>query len=169
MLLLFLFFVNNVRRNESLPKDFFCEDIVVLTGDKNRIQLALDSIKRFRAKRVFISGVYKFTKLADILQNREIGDTTVILGYKALNTEGNAQEIHEIAKDLGINEIVLVTSDYHMFRSLYEIRKYNKNVKIYPVKVHSNFNLRFLMLCFKEFYYNLGILIRDSLKGIFND
>lgn len=164
----FLFFVYDVRKIKNLPSDFFCEDIVVLTGGKNRIQLALDSIKRFHAKRVFISGVYKSTKLTDILQNKEIGDVSVILGYKAQNTKGNALEVRGMVEDLGIKEIVLVTSDYHMFRSLYEVKKYNKNLKIYPVKVESTFNFRFLSLCFKEFYYSFCILIRDLIKGIVN-
>ena len=127
--------------------------------------MALDSVKKFRAKNVFISGVYKTTTLSDILQNKEIGDVSVILGYEALNTEGNAREIRGIVDDLGMNEIVLVTSDYHMFRSLYEVRKYNKNLKIYPLKVVSTFNGRFVILCLKEFYYSLCILIRDSIKG----
>ena len=157
------------RNVKEFPDNFVCENIAVLTGGKNRIQLALDSIKRFRAKNVFISGVYKTTKLTHILQNKEIGDVSIILGYKALNTEGNAKEIHEIAEDLGINEIVLVTSDYHMFRSLHEVKKYNENLKIYPLKVMSTFNGRFIILCFKEFYYSLGISIRDVFKGIIND
>ena len=165
---LFLFFVYDVRKSEDLPSDFFCSDIVVLTGGKNRIQLALDSIKRFHAERVFISGVYKSTKLKDILRNREIGDVSVVLGYKAQNTRGNAFEVHGMVEDLGIEEIVLVTSDYHMFRSLYEIRRYNKDLRIYPLKVKSAFNLRFLSLCFKEFYCSFCILVRDSIKGMIN-
>ena len=168
ILIFFVLFVFNARKIEEIPSDFVCENIAVLTGGKNRIQLALDSVKQFRAKNVFISGVYKTTTLSDILQNKEIGDVSVILGYEALNTEGNAKEIRGIVDDLGMNEIVLVTSDYHMFRSLYEVRKYNKNLKIYPLKVISTFNRRFVILCFKEFYYSLCILIRDSIKGCIN-
>ncbi len=156
------------RKIEDIPSDFVCENIAVLTGGKNRIQLALNSVKKFRAKNVFISGVYKTTTLSDILQNKEIGDVSVILGYEALNTEGNAKEIRGIVDDLGMNEIVLVTSDYHMFRSLYEVKKYNKNLKICPLKVISTFNGRFVILCFKEFYYSLCILIRDSIKEFIN-
>lgn len=165
ILILFVLFVFDSRKIEEIPLNFTCENIAVLTGGKNRIQLALDSVKKFRAKNVFISGVYKTTTLSDILQNKEIGDVSVILGYEALNTEGNAREIRGIVDDLGMNEIVLVTSDYHMFRSLYEVRKYNKNLKIYPLKVVSTFNGRFVILCLKEFYYSLCILIRDSIKG----
>ncbi len=170
VLILFSLFVFNARKVEDLPPDLVCEDIVVLTGGKNRIKSAFDIIEKFQAKNILISGVYKGTKLEDILGNtRVVGDVSVVLGYKALNTEGNAKEIYEVADELGIKEIVLVTSDYHMFRSLYEIKKYNRNLKIYPVKVKSTFNFRFVFLCFKEFYRSLCILIRDAVKGIVND
>lgn len=167
ILILFSLFVFDARRVENLPSDLVCEDIVVLTGGKNRIKSALDSVKKFHAKNVLISGVYKGTKLEDILGDTEnMGDVSVVLGYKAMNTEGNAKEIREVAEDLGMKEIILVTSDYHMFRSLHEVRKYNKNLKIYPMKVQSDFNFKFILLCFKEFYRSLGILIRDSVKGV---
>lgn len=166
----FSIFIFDARKIEDFPPDFVCEDIVVLTGGKNRIKVAFDSVKRFHAKNVLISGVYRGTKLEDILGDTDvIGDVTVVLGYKALNTEGNAKEICEVAEELGMKEIVLITSDYHMFRSLYEVRKHNKDLKIYPLKVCSVFNSRFIRLCFKEFYRSLGILIRDAVKGILND
>ncbi len=174
-LVLFALFLFDARRVENLPSGLVCEDIVVLTGGKNRIKLALDSVKKFHAKSVLISGVYKGTKLEDILGDakdisaEDLGDVTIILGYKAQNTEGNAKEIREVAEDLGMKEIILVTSDYHMFRSLHEVKKYNRNLKIYPMKVMSTFNLKFIVLCFKEFYYSLGVLILDSMKGIAND
>lgn len=170
VLILFSLFIFDTRKIEDLSSDLVCEDIVVLTGGKNRIKLAFDSVKRFHAKNVLISGVYKGTKLEDILGDTEVtGDVTVILGYKALNTEGNAKEIREVAEELGMREIVLITSDYHMFRSLREVRKYNKNLKIHPLKVRSDFNRKFIKLCFKEFYRSLGVMVRDAVKGIVND
>ncbi|MBO4405533.1 MAG: YdcF family protein [Alphaproteobacteria bacterium] len=174
-LILFAIFVFDVKKVENLPSNLVCEDMVVLTGGKNRIKLALDSVKKFHAKNVLISGVYKGTKLEDILGDAKdvgadsLGDVTIILGYKAMNTEGNAKEIREVAKDLGMKEIVLVTSDYHMFRSLHEVRKYNKNLKIYPMKVQSDFNFRFISLCFREFYRSLGVLIKDSIAGVIKE
>lgn len=168
VVILFSFFIYDARKGNSLPDGLVCENIVVLTGGKNRISEAFDSIKRFQAKNVLISGVYKSTTLRDIIGDRDIGDVNIILGYKALNTEGNAIEIQEVVRDLGIESIVLVTSDYHMRRSLHEVKKYNKNLKIYPLKVLSTFNSKFFILCFKEFYYSLGILIRDCVEGIVN-
>lgn len=167
VLISFSIFIFDARKIEDLPSDFVCEDIVVLTGGKNRIKLAFDSVQRFHAKNVLISGVYRGTKLEDILGDTDvIGDVTVVLGYKAMNTEGNAQEIREVAEELGMKKIILITSDYHMFRSLHEVRKFNKNLKIYPLKVRSDFNSRFIKLCFKEFYHSLGILIRDAVKEV---
>lgn len=170
VLILFLLFVFDARKIENLPPNLVCEDIVVLTGGKNRIKLAFDSVKKFHAKNILISGVYKRTKLEDILCNAGvIGDVSVVLGYKALNTEGNAKEVREVADELGMKEIILITSDYHMFRSLHEVRKYNKNLKIHPLKVRSDFNFKFIKLCFKEFYRSSGILVKDAVKGITND
>ncbi len=167
--LLFSLFVYDSMKERRLPSGFVCENVVVLTGGKDRIKLALNSAKQFKARNVFISGVYKNTKLEDILSDKDVGDVSVILGYKALNTEGNAKEIHDVSEDLGMKEIVLVTSDYHMFRSLYEVKKYNKGLKIYPVKVKSDFDFKFISLCVKEFYCSLGILIRDGVKGLIYD
>ena len=147
----FIWFVFDARSPTDLPSDFLCDNIVVLTGGKNRIKLALDSIHRFKAKNVFISGVYEKTKLQDILMDSDIGDVTVSLGYKAKNTRENAKEVREMAEDLDIHEIVLITSDYHMKRSLYEIKRFNPGLKVYPMKVRSTLNFGFLFLCLKEF------------------
>lgn len=169
IVILFSAFVHDVRKPASLPEHLTCENIVVLTGGKNRIALAFDSVKRFHAKNILISGVYKSTTLQDIVGDKDFEDVNIILGYEALNTEGNAEEIRGFVQDMGITSIVLVTSDYHMRRSLYEVKKHNENLIIFPLKVVSTFNLKFLILSFKEFYYNLCILIRDSVKGIIND
>ncbi len=165
-ILSWVFFIINVRHENKLPNNFRCDNVIVLTGDKDRIKLAMNSIYKFKAKNLFISGVYKTTTLMDIFKNQDIGDVSIILGYKAKNTYGNAREIREIAEDLGINEAIIVTSDYHMIRSLYEIKKENPNLKIYPVKVMSEFNIRFLLLSFREFCCVIYMYFIDIFKGI---
>lgn len=151
LIFFFAIFLVDVCKNVPLPKNLKCENIAVLTGGKNRIKLALDSIKQFHAENVFISGVHEKTKLQDILIDRDVGDVTISLGYKAKNTKGNAKEIRDFVKDMGINEIILVTSDYHMRRSIRELSKYCEDLIVYPLKVRSNFDLKFVWLCFKEF------------------
>jgi uncharacterized SAM-binding protein YcdF (DUF218 family) len=46
----------------------------------------------------------------------------VDLGYTAADTVGNAGEIAEWARGKGFTRLIVVTSDYHMPRSILEIR-----------------------------------------------
>ena len=163
----FAFFVANIRRTLSLPNDLKCDTIVVFTGDRDRIKMAVESIDTFHANTVFISGVYKNSTIYNIIPNSNdllSKDVSVVLGYEARNTAGNAKELRGFVEDMNINEIVLVTSDYHMSRSIREIKKYCKDLKIYPVKVRSKFNRRFIKLCFKEFYGCIRAFVKNTLN-----
>ncbi|MBE6447535.1 MAG: YdcF family protein [Alphaproteobacteria bacterium] len=152
------------RQQSNIPDDLRCDNIVVLTGGKNRIKIALDSVHKFHAKSVFISGVHEKTKLRDILAEQDTGNVEIILGHKAKNTHENAKEINSWINTRNINEVIIVTSDYHMFRSVYELKKRNPYLKIYELKVFSNFNKRFLILSLKEFYRMLCICIERLIR-----
>ncbi len=95
--------------------------VVVLTGGGGRIKTGLKLIKEKKADYLMISGVNKqvtldilFPKISSELQDK------IMLGYKAGNTEENAQEIAEWAQNKNIQSITLVTSFYHMPRSMLE-------------------------------------------------
>ena len=163
----FVLFVVNIRWELPLPKGLKCDTIAVFTGDRDRIKVAMELIDTVHANTVFISGVYKNSTIYSILPNQDdllSKDISVVLGYEARNTAGNAQELRDFVEDMNIDEVVLVTSDYHMGRSIREVEKCCKNLKIYPVKVRSKFTRRFLKLCCKEFYGYVGSFI----KNIFN-
>lgn len=166
---LFIFFVIDARKEIPLSKNLHCENIVVLTGGKNRISFAMNSANRFRAKNVFISGVYKSTTEKDLFSGENFENVNIVLGYNAKNTEENALEIRNFVRDENVNEIILVTSDYHMFRSMYEIKKYNPDLRIFPVKVKTSFGFKFIQLCCKEFYRCSEIFVRNFMKKKKND
>lgn len=146
-----------------------CDNVVVLTGGKNRIRHALQSIKTNQPKNIFISGVYAKTTLNDILgeeENRE--DVNFILGKKAKNTFENADEIDNWVKINGVEKIVLITSDYHMRRSILALTHKNKNVKIIPCASKSKFNFYFFKICVKEFHKTIYVYLKflfDDFKG----
>lgn len=163
----FALFVVNIRRELPLPKGLKCDTIAVFTGDRDRIKVAMELIDTFHANTVFISGVYKNSTIYSILPNQDdllSKDISVVLGYEARNTAGNAQELRDFIEDMNINEVVLVTSDYHMGRSIREVNRCCKNLKIYPAKVRSKFSWRFLKLCFKEFYGCIEAFIKNTFN-----
>lgn len=155
------FFFNETQNSSKY------ENIVVLTGGENRIVRALDSIDTLQTKNIFISGVYKKSRLKDIIGNRKISDNICfILGKKAKNTQGNASEITEWTQKNNIKTILLVTSDYHMRRSIIEFKFADYNLETIPYPSKSKFNYRFIINCIKEFHKTIYTLIRNVCNSI---
>ncbi|MCP4924278.1 MAG: YdcF family protein [bacterium] len=115
------------------------DGIVVLTGGSERIKKGLLLLHKGLAPQLFISGVHKGVRRTDILRkvSWEVPQNTVTLGYQALDTQGNALEINQWCQKTGVQTVRLVTSNYHMRRSLQELRhilETSKDVIAHPVK-----------------------------------
>ena len=102
------------------------DGIVALTGASNaRIQEAMDLLQAGKGRRVLVSGVNKsvtrdqLNKVANAPAN--LYDCCVDLDFDAQNTKGNAQQIADWARGKSFKTLIVVTSDYHMPRSLLEI------------------------------------------------
>ena len=110
--------------------------IVVLTGGSGRIEVGLDQLAQGRAKKLFVSGVPRGVAPAEVpglaTAAPEQVACCVVLGHQADNTEGNARETAAwmVAEDF--HSLRLVTSNYHMPRSLLEFRRAMPNVEIVP-------------------------------------
>jgi uncharacterized SAM-binding protein YcdF (DUF218 family) len=103
------------------------DGIVVLTGGALRLDVAFDLLKQGLADRLLISGVNPGTSVDTLARlthtPREWFDCCVDVDYAALNTIGNAEMAARWAADRGFDELILVTSDYHMPRSLWEFER----------------------------------------------
>lgn len=101
--------------------------IVVLTGGRLRVETAIDLLGDGRAQKLFISGVNPHVDRVELLRvvgRMEHGDTSRIeLGHEAENTVGNARETAEWMQQEGYRSLRLVTSWYHMRRSLIEFAR----------------------------------------------
>jgi uncharacterized SAM-binding protein YcdF (DUF218 family) len=108
------------------PADPRAEGIVVLTGGSARIEGALRLLTEGRASRLLISGVNPSVGTAALagIVDPELQAALaccVDLGHDAQNTIGNAEEARSWAEDRGFGSLIVVTSDYHMPRSLAEL------------------------------------------------
>lgn len=111
--------------------------IVVLTGGKDhRVQEGIGLLQQKWADTLFISGVNKIVKTQDILgsTNSEL-KSTIHLGYMAENTHTNAIEINHWVKEHNIKSIILVTSFYHMPRSLLELKTIQSDISVIPYSI----------------------------------
>jgi uncharacterized SAM-binding protein YcdF (DUF218 family) len=123
-------------------------------------------MEAYRPKNIFISGVYEKTTLGDILQNRNMKNVKIILGRQAKNTKENAQEIDKWVVKNNISEILLITSDYHITRSILELKHVNDSLRIYPYEVKSELNFKLIWWCIKEFHKIVYVCIRNFVEKL---
>lgn len=127
---------------ETLPKqikneDTYTEGIVILTGGSKRLETGIALLNEGKAEKLFISGVGNDTKLESMLiLSGELPDniadiiSKIELGYQAQNTKGNAIEVANWVQDNNYKTIRLVTSNYHIDRSILEIKKQLPDIQI---------------------------------------
>ena len=112
------------------------EAIVVLTGGTSRINTGLGLLFNGTADKLFISGVYKGVEVRELLESHQAAPEKVacciVLGYQADDTRGNAAETRQWVRANNVGSLRLVTSAYHMPRSLLEFRHSMPEVKIIP-------------------------------------
>jgi uncharacterized SAM-binding protein YcdF (DUF218 family) len=134
----FLVFLSSMDRTE--PNAVRRADgVVALTGGAERIGDALQRLGAGGGKRLLISGV-AHDVTAEKLAAREPElrrwlHCCVDLGHAARNTVGNAKEIRHWALTHGYRSLLVVTSSYHMPRSLVELRRQLPDIELIPAPV----------------------------------
>jgi uncharacterized SAM-binding protein YcdF (DUF218 family) len=111
------------------------DGIVVLTGTPARLKLGLELLKSGAAKRVLISGVNKQISAETLRQalgeSSKIMACCVDLGRMAKDTVGNAYETSLWAAENKFDRLIVVTSAYHMPRSLVELKRQMPHKTLY--------------------------------------
>lgn len=138
----FAVFANRVVTEASAVTTGWSEGIVVLTGGKDRVMEGLALLDQGRARRLLISGVHPETSALDIARatdrRRALFSCCVDLGRTAANTTGNAREAQRWAARRQVKSLIVVTSAYHMPRSLLEMRALMPDVQLRPHAVKSD-------------------------------
>ena len=110
--------------------------IVVLTGGSQRLETGLELLARGMAGKLFVSGVHRGVDAAELLHvaQQEPGrlECCIVIDYNADDTIGNARETARWVSAHGVGSIRLVTSAYHMPRSLLEFEAALPDVRIVP-------------------------------------
>jgi uncharacterized SAM-binding protein YcdF (DUF218 family) len=132
-------FATHVSELEA-PADIAPADaIIVLTGGQSRIDTALALLKSGKGKRLLISGVHPSAS-QEALRVANGGDRALFsccvdIDYAALDTIGNADESAKWVRDNHFDSVIVVTNNYHMPRSLLEMRRslWQATLEPYPV------------------------------------
>nr|WP_277754014.1 YdcF family protein [Porphyrobacter sp. GA68] len=98
--------------------------VIVPTGGAGRIERGLEMLQAGQAREVFISGVARQVRPEEFAAQFGISpadmECCVTLGYAAVDTRSNAKEAAQWVAERGYRSARLVTTDWHMRRTLSE-------------------------------------------------
>jgi uncharacterized SAM-binding protein YcdF (DUF218 family) len=136
----FLWFVSALP-NKEVVLDRSADGIVALTGGNSRIVDAIELLAQGRGKRLLISGVHRTTTLREIARVAPQFERYILcctdLDHSALNTVGNAAETRRWARQQNFRSLIIVTSSYHMPRSMAELSRQMPDIELIPYPVVS--------------------------------
>ncbi|AVA23184.1 YdcF-like protein [Rhizobium sp. NXC24] len=134
----FLHFADSITTLKPPPEPK-ADAIVVLTGGYQRIGQAVELLRTGAGNRLLISGVHPTTTPSQIRRLTQspvsLFNCCVDVGYDALDTIGNAREAAKWIHARGYKSILVVTNNYHMPRSLAELKYVDPATDFIPYPV----------------------------------
>jgi uncharacterized SAM-binding protein YcdF (DUF218 family) len=113
--------------------------IIVLTGGQARIGAAVALLRSGKGQRLLISGVNPVAGRDDLSAmtggDAQLFACCVDIDHAALDTIGNAEESAKWVTSHAYTRVILVTNDYHMPRSLLEMRRLIGTAELVPYPV----------------------------------
>ena len=141
--------------------------IVVFTGDKSRIKTGLELLRRGNGKKLFISGVNHHTSVKALLSRyssyAELFSCCIELDRIAKDTRQNGMETAKWVHRQGYDSLIVVTSDYHMPRSLMELSSAMPDILLLPYVARDPQSARNAAIDNSE---HLRVMVREFIKTI---
>lgn len=124
----------------SPDPDAKTDAIVVLTGSAGRLERGLALLEKNQARILYISGVGGDGTVLEVLSHAHSTNQDALaalkdriqIGTRARTTFGNAAEVKAWVAKQGVQSLRLVTSNYHIPRSMLIFSSELKGVKIIP-------------------------------------
>lgn len=148
-------------------KDDFSFDVhqtdalVIFTGGSKRIESAIDLLKHGYDKPILISGVNPLVSRDYLLHGLTLSQQSqVTVDYISLSTQDNAKMTKEWAERNKVKRIGLITSYYHVPRSLIYLNDagFDGGVQTLPV-FPENMPLGFLLREYNKYLWTLALFV----------
>jgi len=172
-------FAERAARSTPAPEPPVADGIVALTGASTlRIEAATRLLELDKGQRLLISGVNPEVRPQELREvTRGAGrafDCCVDMGFHAEDTQGNARETASWARHHGFRSLIVVTADYHIPRSVLELRAAMPDVTLHPYPVATGTvnaqrwwatagDARRMMVEYSKYLVILG---REAMRGV---
>jgi uncharacterized SAM-binding protein YcdF (DUF218 family) len=134
----FVAFLSQLRETEIMP-DRRADGIVVLTGGSSRVSDAMELLAAGYGRRLLISGVHRSSAVSDISrslsEHQSFLNCCVDLDRSAVNTRSNAAQTRLWVQERGFRSLIVVTSNYHMPRAIFELSHALPDIVLIPYAV----------------------------------
>ncbi|MCO5059622.1 MAG: YdcF family protein [Rhizobiaceae bacterium] len=135
----FAWFAGQIVGMSTPPDPRAADAIIVLTGGHSRIEAAVELLRAGKGKRLLISGVNPVADINDLRRatggDRKLFACCVDIDHAALDTIGNAEESAKWLVRHAYDSAILVTNNYHMPRSMLEMRRRLAGAELQPYPV----------------------------------
>ncbi|MGY6710042.1 MAG: YdcF family protein [Rhizobiaceae bacterium] len=135
----FLLFTTHVGNLDTPADPQPADAIIVLTGGSARVDTGVELLMAGKGRRLLISGVNPRARIEDLQRvtgaDRQLFECCIDIDHAALDTIGNAEESARWVVEHAFASVILVTNNYHMPRSLMEMRRYVGDLDLQPYPV----------------------------------
>ncbi|MFN3546834.1 MAG: YdcF family protein [Mesorhizobium sp.] len=135
----FGWFANQISHLETPADPPGADAIIVLTGGQFRLDAAVDLLRSGKGRRLLISGVNPVARDSELKAVMGADDRLfsccIDIDRAAIDTIGNAAESAKWVNEHAYDSVILVTNNYHMPRSMLEMRRLLKTTELRPYPV----------------------------------
>lgn len=134
----FILFADHISRLVTPTAAAPADAIVVLTGGQARLSTAVDLLESGMGKRLLITGVNPDAARSDLPRILHVDESLFeccVDTDTAADTAANARESSNWFTKHGYRDVIVVTNNYHMPRSLMEMARRADGVTLHPYPV----------------------------------
>ena len=135
----FIIFLQQIEYEEVIYNSS-SDGIAVLTGGKGRITLGMELFKKNRNLKLIISGVDKKVSNKSIIPIDLKNKGNITIDKDSESTYQNAKVINKWVKKNKLQNVTIITSYYHMPRSMFLMQSLTPMIKFYPYPVKKIFD-----------------------------
>ena len=158
----FATFLKKIQYNK-INYNYQTDGIAVLTGGKGRINLGLELFNSNRNLRLIISGVDKKVSDTSIIPEDLKNKFNITIDKDSESTYQNAKVINKWASKYKLKNVTIITSYYHMPRSMMLIQSLTPSINFYAYPVEKKI---FSKISFKENILYYFFLTEEYIKYV---
>ena len=156
----FVIFLKKIHYNQ-VSFNNKTDGIAVLTGGTGRINLGLELFNKNKNLKLIISGVDRNVSDKSIIPNNLMNKSSITIDKDSESTYQNAKIINKWTSKYKLQNVTIITSYYHMPRSMILIQSLSPSINFYAYPVEKKISNR---ISLRETFLYYFFLTEEYMK-----